>query len=611
MSRLFSNNAFNILGLDTSCSQKEVIKRSSSILKYIKLEDDFESDSDLSSINPASRTEASVNDAVQRLNSPIKRIKEYFFWFEIENDDDENNIKLLQDNRYDEAFDNWKSRSVKSYTAKKNLAIASSILLNHTGYKKYLNQSIEYWKDIVGSDKFWSHFEKVYELNDEIGTSKSAINDFRNNVLSQLSDFYSDTSRNKKDNSIYAAFNSAFGIKGQKVQEEILSPIFERINDASEQLRLLNASEDNELSSQESTTIKRSVKKIQDSFQEIKELGLYEDSSSKVMRDKAASAINVVAVDLFNNLDEDEKAVALLKFAKSFANGPKVLSQIKENYDYIKRVTSHKKLIDPINNLIEKEQYEEALELINEEIDKNKKDETLQFYFKKRTQWCVTALANRDFKEAERLFNEKKFDEAEYWFKSIYEFIYSYIQYFDIDKDALDNVLATLNNKLTFVNPNSINDVSNYRQQVIENSNYDKEKSFELPILGMLLDSLIYLNMAQQLPKIIKKNKEQRIKNLAWNIVVWGVIIGGAALIFGSGSSDSNTSTGSSSSSSSAFQICKSEYDSLKSRLDSLESQMNSYKATDNIDAYNDLVPQQNSLVQQVNNKITECNNLR
>jgi hypothetical protein len=611
MSRLFTDNAFNILGLETSTSQKELIKQSKKIIVFINNEEDFESELDLSSINPVSRTEASVNDALQRLNSPIKRIKEYFFWFEIENDDDENNIKLLQDNQYDEAIDNWKNRADKSFTAKRNLAITSSILLNHTGYKKYLNQSIEYWKDIVNSDKFWSHFEKVYELNDEIGTSKSAINDFRDNILDQLSDFYSDISRSKKDNSIYAAFNTAFGIKGQKVQDEILTPIFEKINDASEQLRLLNASQDNVLSSQESMAIKRLVKKIQDSFQEIKEIGLYEDSSSKVMRDKAADAINVVAVDLFNNLDEDDKAIALLKFAKSFAHGPKVLSQIKENYDYIKRVTSHKKLIEPINDLIENEQYEEALELINEEIDKNKKDETLQLYFKKRTQWCVTALANRDFKAAERLFEEKNFTNAEYWFNSIYEFIYSYIQHFDIDQDALDNVLVTLNNKLAYLNPNNINDVSNYRQQVIENSNFDKEQMFEVPILSMLLDSLIYLNMAQQLPKIIQKNKVQRIKNFAWNIVVWGVIIGGAALFFGSGSSDSNTSTGSSSSSSSAFQTCMSEYNSLKSQLDIVESQMNSYSSSGDVESYNYLVPRQNALASQVNNKATECNNLR
>jgi hypothetical protein len=601
MSRLFADNAFNILGLETSTSQKELIKQSKKIIVFIKNQEDFESESDLSSISPVSRTEASVNDAVQRLNSPIKRIKEYFFWFEIENDDDENNIKLLQDNQYDEAIDNWKNRADKSFTAKRNLAITSSILLNHTGYKKYLNQSIEYWKDIVNSEKFWSHFEKVYELNDEMGTSKSAINDFRDNILDQLSDFYSDISRSKKDNSVYAAFNTAFGTKGQKVQDEILTPIFERINDASEQLRLLNASQDNILSSQESMAIKRLVKKIQDSFQEIKEIGLYEDSSSKVMRDKAADAINVVAVDLFNNLDEDDKAIALLKFAKSFAHGPKILSQIKENYDYIKRVTSHKKLIEPINDLIENEQYEEALELINEEIDKNKNDETLQLYFKKRTQWCVTGLANRDFKEAERLFEEKNFTDAEYWFNSIYEFIYSYIQHFDIDQDALDNVLATLNNKLAYLNPNNINDVSNYRQQVIENSNFDKEQSFEIPILGMLLDSLIYLNMAQQLPKIIKKNRNQRIKNVVWNIIIWAILIGGAALFFGGGSSTSN----------SAYDNCMTEYNSLSKQLDSLESTMNSYKTSGNIDAYNNLIPQQNSLATQVNNKASECNNLR
>lgn len=606
MSKLFSGNAYSILGLDTSASQKDITKRSKEILHQLFMDESPEYETDISSINDSLRSEARVNDAVQRLSAPVKRIHEYFFWFEIEGDSDEKNLALLRDDQYDEALDNWKNRSEKSYTAKRNLAIASSLLLNKTGYKKHLKLSIDAWKEVVESDKFWSHFEKVYSLNDEIGTSSTAINDFRSKVTDYLSDFYTDVSRTKKDNSIFAAFNAAFGVKGQKVQDEVLAPIFDQINSSAEQLGSLDASADGKLSSQESMAIKRLTKKIQDSFQEVKDPGLYEDSQTKVMRDKVADAINIVAVDLFNNLDEDDKAIVLIKLAKSFAVGPAVISKINKNADYIREVTSHNKIITPINDLIEKQEYDDALVLLDKAQKANKGDKTLQEYFRMRIRWCVTAVADRDFEEAQRLFKAERYEEAEAKFKEVYEFIYSYVEDFDIDVSALDNVLNTLWRKLERLDSNSVNEAENYRTQVIENSNYDQEASFERPVISLLMNSAIFQRMSQQIPEIKKQNKANGVKKVVWNLVIWGAIIGFIAIV-----STNNNGSDSGSSGSSSYATCSSEYDSLKSQLDSVESQMNSYQAAGDTDSYNNLVSQQNSLVAQVNSKATECNGLR
>ncbi|OGL22244.1 hypothetical protein A2707_02845 [Candidatus Saccharibacteria bacterium RIFCSPHIGHO2_01_FULL_45_15] len=607
MSKLFSENAYSILGLDTSASQKNITKRSKEILHQLFMDDSPEYETDISSINQSLRSEASVNDAVQRLSSPVKRIQEYFFWFEIEGGDDEKNLALLRDDQYDEALDNWKDRSEKSYTAKRNLAISSSLLASKTGYKKHLKLSLDAWKEVVESDKFWSHFEKVYALNDEIGTSSTALNEFRKKVTDYLSDFYTDVSRAKQDNSIFAAFSAAFGVKGQKVQDEVLAPIFDQINSAAEQLRGLDASADGKLSPQESMTIKRLTKKIQDLFQEIKDLGLYEDSQSKAMRDKAADALNIVGVDLFNNLDEDAKALVLIKLAKSLAIGPAVISQINKNADYIREVTSHKKVITPINDLIEKNEYDDALVLLDQAQKANKGDDTLQKYFTMRIRWCVTAVADRDFEEAQRLFKAERYEEAFEKFKEVYEFIYSYIVDFDIDVKALDNVLNTLWRKLENLDSNSVNDAESYRTQVIENSNYDEEESFERPVISLLMNSAIFQRMAEQIPEIKKQNKANGVKKVIWNLVIWGAIIGFIAIV----GSNNGGSDSSSSSSNSAWQTCSDEYDALSSQLTSVESQMDSYDASGDTESYNSLVPQQNELVADVNAKSTECNGLR
>lgn len=615
MSKLFSYNAFATLGVDTSSSQKEVIKQSKKIIVILQNDEEFDYDYDLDSINKVTRTEASVNNAVQRLSSPIKRIKEYFFWFEIENDEDENNLKLLKDSKFDESLGSWKERAKKSHTAKRNLAIASSILLNHTGYKKYAKYSIDSWKDILDSDKFWDHFEKVYELNDEVGTSKTALNDFREKVLDYLSDFYTDVSRNKKDSTIYAAFNSAFGVKGQKMQDEVLGPIFELIHNTSKQLQELQVSEDGILSRQEVSSIKRFAKTLQDSFKKIEDLGLYEDSQVKVMRDKAAGAISVVSTDLYNNLGEFTKSSELDRIALSFASGPAVISRIKKDIEITQQKLLLEKIIKPINAYIEKEQYEEALNLINEERVNNESDEDLQLYLEMRTQWCVTAIASRIYKESINLFEKGNYSIAKQGFLNLNDFILQYLQYFKFEQKSLNEVLEYIDRLTGDSKSLNFAEIDSYRKQVLDGASETFKDQFEQSILVYLVDCGIYINLSNHIPKLKRKKTMKRI--------IWYTIIGIGVLIWiaiGTGGSDTPTNTGTNTNSSTtpvvdnkkaAHDACMAQYNSLKSQLDSINAQMDTYNNAQNIEAYNNLVPQQNSLVQQANNKGNECNNLR
>lgn len=116
MSHLFSHNAYSVLGLDTSASQKEISRQSKEIKHKLWADENPECEVDIDTLNKIVRDESVVNDAVQRLSSPIKRIPEYFFWFEIENDADEKELALLRDKQYDEALEHWKERAEKSYS---------------------------------------------------------------------------------------------------------------------------------------------------------------------------------------------------------------------------------------------------------------------------------------------------------------------------------------------------------------------------------------------------------------------------------------------------------------------------------------------------------------
>lgn len=617
MSNLFQDNAYHVLGLDTSASQKDINKRSKEIVNLLRIEEEpsYETDLNIISLN---RKENTVKEAVQRLSSPTKRIKEYFFWFDVETDTDEKAVKLLKEQKIDEAINVWetpaKSETANGFVAKKNLAVLASLMLLKTGQKKYLTQSIGYWKDILLSEKFWPHFEKLYALNDEIGTSKSALDDFAKQATDHLSDFYTDISEVHKDRGYYSLFSQVFAVKGQRMQENVLSPIYEAIHEASERLRSLNISEDNIISDDEIKTVRQLLRKLQDNFGKLKELGLYSDSQSKTMRDKAAEAIRTVALDIYNNLYESAKPAALLEAASKIAGTPGTKQKLDRDIQVIKKNISNEKIIIPINDLLEEDKFTEALDLIEKQMPKYADDKELTQYFRTRVAWCVTGIATKDFKECMAQFNNKRFEEAERNFLGLREFILSYIGYFDIDKASIDGVLNRID-QLTATGSINIDNIQAYRNKIINEAPESFKEQFEEMILIVLVDSSVYGNLANKLPAIRRKNT---LKKWAWWIVI-GIIF--LIISASSSSDDSNTSTGTSpstgsnsssgSSSNAAYDTCSDEYDSLKSQLDGVEANMRRYEANDDADNYNALVPRQNSLVREVNAKATECNNLR
>jgi hypothetical protein len=615
MANLFLGNAYNVLGLDTSASQKEINKRAKDIINLLRIDEhsEYETDLDFAKVK---REEGSVKEAVQRLSSPTKRIQEYFFWFDVENDNDEKALKLLQANDIDGAVSLWEAEADKEtangFVAKKNLAVVSSLLLIDKGQKKYLTQSIGYWKDLVLSDKFWSHFEKLYALNDEIGTSKSALTDFSEKVTDELSDFYTDVSQKHNDNSFYSLFSQVFAVKGQKMQRDVLSPIYEAIHDASEKLENLNISEDNIISDDEIATLKSLTRVLQTNFDKLKELGLYGDSASKTMRDKAAEALRTVALDLYNNLSESAKPVALLNIASKIAGTPATLNKINKDVEQLRQNRSNERIIKPINDLLSEEKYDDALLMIESRLKENKNDKDLVEYLTTRMKWCVTGLAAEGYKDMMAKFNAGKFAQAESGFLGLKEFILNYIHYFDYNKESLDDVLAKIESMTNDANSLNLDSIQKYRNGILEGASETFKDQFEDTLLVFLIDSSIYANLSHHLPAIKRK---KTIRKWVWYIVI-GIIILIWIAASGDDSSTSGSSTGSSSpssssSSSSAYTTCAAEYDSLKSQLDSVESQMNGYKANDDADNFNALVPRQNSLVQQVNSKATECNGLR
>src|SRR3990167_3551501 len=170
MSSTLKNNAYHILGLDTSASEKDILKRSKEVINRLKADDSPNYDLDIGVFEDF-RTEDAVKDALQRLQAPKKRIREYFFLFQIADGVDEEVLGLLKKKDYVNAIRAWENvsegQSTKAFFYKKNLAILYCLGLSVEDDKNYLHNSLAAWKELVDSDKFWTAFSKVYKLHDE------------------------------------------------------------------------------------------------------------------------------------------------------------------------------------------------------------------------------------------------------------------------------------------------------------------------------------------------------------------------------------------------------------------------------------------------------------
>ena len=340
MSNTLKNNAYHILGLDVSASEKDISKRSKEILNRLLADNTPEYDLDIGMFSDF-RTEDSVKDALQRLQSQKKKIKEYFFWLQIADSVDEQVLKFLKTKDYSNAIKTWQNVSdgdgTKNLLYKKNLAILYCLVLSVENNEEYLKDSLRAWEDLINSDKFWTSFSKIYRLHDEQTASEDVVNDFRKRVVELLSDIYTELHQIHKDNNYINEFQKAFSIKGEKIEKNVLAPAYQVINKAVEGLEKMEVSKDGKFDKDESEVIKKYITSVQEELNKLIDLGLYDDSQTKIMRDRAANALRSIVIDLHNNLSELEKSKRLLEIAVSLAGTDSLKNKLKGELDQIEK----------------------------------------------------------------------------------------------------------------------------------------------------------------------------------------------------------------------------------------------------------------------------------
>jgi hypothetical protein len=340
MSDILKLNAFHVLGLDTSANEKDILKRSRDIINRLKIDDLPIYDLDVGLFENF-RTVVTVKDALQRLQTARKRIKEYFFWFQISDAVDVEASECLKKQDYTGAMHIWEDASskggAKSFFYKRNLAILYCLGLSVENDSHYLDASLLIWKELYDSDKFWSTFYKTYKLHNEQTASDEIVLDFATRFTEYLSDIYTELHQVHNDPAYILKFQNVFPIKGAKLEKDILNPVYQSINEAVETLEGMNVSADKVFDEQEAEQIRKLVQVIQLELNKLIDLGLLEDSHTKIMRDRGANSLRKIVLDLHNNLEELETSRNLLKLAIQMAGTDSVRSKLNGELEQIEK----------------------------------------------------------------------------------------------------------------------------------------------------------------------------------------------------------------------------------------------------------------------------------
>ena len=264
MPNIIENNAYRILGLDISSSQKDILKRYKEIINRLKIDDHPNYDVDIK-LPKGYRNESTVSDALKRLQSLKSNLKENFFWFQISDNIDEKALKYLQDKKIPDAIQIWKKASTNnsaSYFYKKNLALLYCLLLLEDNNSAYLKDSLSLWYEIINSEKFWDLFLKKYKDNNEQTVSSEILLGFKNNAVKYLSDIYTDLYKVHKDNSYIKDFQKIFGTHGERTEKWLLQPIYQLLYENIEKLQNIKITEDKEVSEKDLININKIVDSI-------------------------------------------------------------------------------------------------------------------------------------------------------------------------------------------------------------------------------------------------------------------------------------------------------------------------------------------------------------
>ena len=250
----------------------------------------------------------------------------------------------------------YDSVSSKNLIINKNMAISLSLLLM-TGISENLetlsNACIDLWHTILNDEKYLNDYKRIFFLDDEVGIDESLLDNLKDSIIKELTRVYSDIAKLYNNNYILGYFINKFQLNNSTLHLDQVEEIYNNIHKAIKTMGSMNISEDGVFDEDEKRILNECLKVFREKFDELIDLGLYDNEQTMMLRDLVATKIRIQTLDLWNNLSESETTLELIRFALYVAGTSALKNKLSDELNTVESNISFTAYIKPLMDLVE------------------------------------------------------------------------------------------------------------------------------------------------------------------------------------------------------------------------------------------------------------------
>jgi len=379
---LIINNPYRVLGVQSTASRKELVKRVNDLAMFAEMGKSKDFPLDLSDIFPLNRSPENIKEAERKLENDESKILYSCFWFLTNDSVDELALECLSKGDIDKAYLIWSQQIEKTQNPKFSWRLNRSTLaffkIGKYGFDKTVLATILEDIGYIIDDYFQELKEKIWNTNppkiDDLKTRKKIIDSFLSYIDSLPEKPYGQYKLG-----VIGEFWSFPQDAKNYLEAKLFTPCIELIEEKIAYAE--NVRDDINININQFRRCVSEVMSFEDLIYELAEF--CEDFAIQKVINDYANEIRRCSVFVYNKFDEINLAESLISFAVNLPTSGQVSDDIEENRAQLDATIKEK----------ENEQlYEHIFEHLKKEI-------TSLFEAEKSVNFCKAELAKIQVKD--------------------------------------------------------------------------------------------------------------------------------------------------------------------------------------------------------------------
>ena len=334
----FYSNSYYILDLNSNSTDKEILKKSKNTILKIKADMGIVEKIEFKLDLKIPRNEENINEATKKLTFPKKKLEEYFFWFQIENETDKLFIKFLEENNFNEAI-KVQTRKIEQddlgkFKYEKNLVLCYMYMLNNDYDEDILLRSINIWKKLIHNNIFWSDFFDNYKTKESGLISKDLIKEFKDEIENLILDEYKHIAKLYPKYKIFDKVIKNFSPTNSALVLKYVESYIIKTKAIIEKISKLDF-EDGIIPENKKNKISEMLEELKEIFNYFERLGLENETSVQILADEVAKNLENLSININNKTKDYEVSYKILKIALKFVESNSIKKGIQDNLNII------------------------------------------------------------------------------------------------------------------------------------------------------------------------------------------------------------------------------------------------------------------------------------